>query len=315
MARDPAEREAAGLDPSLLLGNLVGILKRHILGLVIANAIALLLVYVGLTLVKPTYKSSTEILLVDPKAHIGTGDRGISTFDIDNTAINSEIELLHSRSIAALVVKKLGLAADPEFVGGGKAASDQLESPEDIAAAALAKRTDVERVPFSYALTLSVASKDPVKAALIANEVASAYIEDQLDAKALTAERARSWMQKRIDELKEQSGIAVQRLQQFDANVKATSEGQLNKDQQDERAQLVQRTESLRTAYETLVNLGRYSQSIEDRSLPLTDARVVTLASAPFEASSPSILWTFFIALVIGGMVGCAAAWAYPDAV
>jgi uncharacterized protein involved in exopolysaccharide biosynthesis len=41
----------------------------------------------------------------------------------------------------------------------------------------------------------------------------------------------------------------------------------------------------------------------------------VTLASAPFEASSPSILWTFFIALVIGGMVGCAAAWACPDAV
>jgi polysaccharide biosynthesis transport protein len=129
----------------------------------------------------------------------------------------------------------------------------------------------------------------------------------------LTAERAGSWMQKRIDELKEQSGIAEQRLQQFDASAKAASEGQLDKDQQDQRSQLLQKTQSLRTAYETLVHLGRYSQSIEERSLPLTDARVVTLASAPFEPSSPNILWTFSIALIIGGLVGCAAAWAYPD--
>jgi uncharacterized protein involved in exopolysaccharide biosynthesis len=168
----------------------------------------------------------------------------------------------------------------------------------------------VGRIGRSYVANILFTSKDPVKAALIANEVANAYIEDQLDAKALTAERAGSWLQKRIDELKEQSGIAAQRLQQFDASVSATSEDLLNKDKQDRRLHLVQRTQSLRRAYETLENLSRYSQSIEERSLPLTDARVVTLASAPFEASSPNILWAFSIALVIGGIVGCAAAWA-----
>ena len=79
----------------------------------------------------------------------------------------------------------------------------------------------VLRIGRSYVANILFTSKDPVRAAQIANEVANAYIEDQLDAKALTAERAGSWMKKRIDELKEQSGSAEQRLQQFDASVKA----------------------------------------------------------------------------------------------
>src|SRR5947207_13530259 len=109
-------------------------------------------------------------------------------------------------------------------------------------------------------------------------------------------------MQKRIDELKEQLRTAEQGLQRFDASSVRTSEDdQLIKDQQDQRSRLLQRTQSLRRAYETLVNLSHYSQSIEERSLPLTDARVVTQASAPFDASSPNILWVFSIAFVISG--------------
>ena len=166
----------------------------------------------------------------------------------------------------------------------------------------------VQRIGRSYVANILFTSINPKKAAQIANEVATAYIEDQLDAKALTTERAGSWMQKRIDELKDQSGAAAQRLRLFDAGMGTVTQDQLNKDQQEERAKLVQNAQSLRRAYETLVNLSRYSQSIEERSLPLTDARVVTLATAPFEASSPKVLWVFSIALVVGAILGCAAA-------
>lgn len=201
---DPVERETGGFDPSVLLGNLVGIFKRHILGLVIANAVALMLVYVGLTLVKPTYKSTTEILLVDPKAHIGVGDRGISTFDIDNTAINSEIELLRSTSIGVLVVKKLGLAADPEFVGAGVAASNRAVSPEDLATEVLAKHTDVQRVPFSYALTLSVVSEDPMKAQRITQTIADTFLSDQQTTRKEALQQLAEWWTGRVDQLRKQ---------------------------------------------------------------------------------------------------------------
>jgi succinoglycan biosynthesis transport protein ExoP len=281
-----------------------------------------LLVALGLAglyiIIAPNRFTATAQLLTDTKR----SDSPAAQYGlVDAAVVDSQIETIKSEKIAISVINKLHLTQDPEFSENGivgrllsalSFSGDDITSEQGQLRKTVVKfkrSHTVVRIGRSYVANILFTSKDPVKAALIANELANAYIEDQLDAKALTAERAGSWMQKRIDELKEQLGIAAQRLQQFDANVSATSEDQLNKDQQDQRSQLVQRTQSLRRAYETLVNLSRYSQSIEERSLPLTDARVVTLASAPFEASSPNILWAFSIALVVGGMVGCAAAW------
>jgi succinoglycan biosynthesis transport protein ExoP len=269
-------------------------------------------------LIAPNRFTATAQLLTDTKR----SDSPAAQYGlVDAAVVDSQVETIKSEKIAIAVINKLHLTQDPEFSGSGilgrllsavTFSSNDVTSDQEQLRKTVVKfkrALTVLRIGRSYVANILFTSKDPARAAQIANEVANAYIEDQLDAKALTAERAGSWMQKRIDELKEQSGSAEQRLQQFDASVKATSEGQLNKEQQDQRSQLVQRMQSLRTAYETLVNLGRYSQSVEERSLPLTDARVVTEASAPFEPSSPNIVWIFSIALVFGGMVGCAAAW------
>ena len=318
-----SEQRKSADDEALPLLAALAFVRRH--KTVILTCLLVALGLAGLYLIiAPNRFTATAQLLTDTKR----SDSPAAQYGlVDAAVVDSQVETIKSEKIAIAVINKLHLTQDPEFSENGilgRLLSAVSFSRDDITSEqGQLRKTVVKfkrglwvvRIGRSYVANITFTSKDPVKAAQIANEVANAYIEDQLDAKALTAERAGSWMQKRIDELKEQSGIAAQRLQQFDASVNATSEGQLNKDQQDQRSQLLQRTQSLRTAYETLVNLGRYSQSIEERSLPLTDARVVTLASAPFEASSPSILWTFFIALVIGGMVGCAAAWAYPDAV
>jgi polysaccharide biosynthesis transport protein len=313
----PGQKESAD-DEALPLLTAFAFVRRH--KTVILTCLLVALGLAGLYLIiAPNRFTATAQLLTDTKR----SDSPAAQYGlVDAAVVDSQVETIKSEKIAIAVINKLHLTQDPEFSENGilgRLLSAVSFSRNDITSEQEQLRKTVVkfkrglwvvRIGRSYVANIMFTSKDPVKAAQIANEVANAYIEDQLDAKALTAERAGSWMQKRIDELKEQSGVAAQRLEQFDANVKAASEGQLNKDQQDQRSQLLQRTQSLRTAYETLVNLGRYSQSIEERSLPLTDARVVTLASAPFEASSPNILWTFFIAFVIGGMVGCAAAWA-----
>jgi len=317
----PGQKESAD-DEALPLLTAFAFVRRH--KTVILTCLLVALGLAGLYLIiAPNRFTATAQLLTDTKR----SDSPAAQYGlVDAAVVDSQVETIKSEKIAIAVINKLHLTQDPEFSENGilgrllsafSFSRDDITSEQEQLRKTVVKFKRglwVVRIGRSYVANIMFTSKDPVKAAQIANEVANAYIEDQLDAKALTAERAGSWMQKRIDELKEQSGVAAQRLEQFDANAKAASEGQLNKDQQAQRAQLLQRTQSLRTAYETLVNLGRYSQSIEERSLPLTDARVVTLASAPFEASSPSILWTIFIALVIGGMVGCAAAWAYPDA-
>lgn len=268
-------------------------------------------------LIAPNRYTATAQLLTDTKR----SDSPAAQYGlVDAAVVDSQVETIKSEKIAIAVINKLHLTDDPEFSEHGivgRLLSLVSFSGNDVTSEGELRKTVVKfkrsltvvRIGRSYVANIFFTSKNPMKAARIANEVANAYIEDQLDAKALTAERAGSWMQKRIDELKEQSGTAALRLQQFDANVGNATEDQLNKDQQDERSRLVQRTQSLRRAYETLINLSHYSQSIEERSLPLTDARVVTLASAPFEASSPNMLWAFSIALLIGAMAGCAGAW------
>jgi succinoglycan biosynthesis transport protein ExoP len=314
------QRESADDEVLPLLAGL-GFVRKH--KAVILTCLLVALALAGLYLIiAPNRFTATAQMLTDTKR----SDSPAAQYGlVDAAVVDSQVETIKSEKIAIAVINKLHLAQDPEFSESGilgrlfsavSFSRNDITSEQEQLRKTVVKfkrGLTVVRIGRSYVANILFTSKDPVKAAQIANEVANAYIEDQLDAKALTAERAGSWMQKRIDELKEQSGIAEQRLQQFDASAKAASEGQLDKDQQDQRSQLLQKTQSLRTAYETLVNLGRYSQSIEERSLPLTDARVVTLASAPFEPSSPNILWTFSIALIIGGLVGCAAAWAYPD--
>jgi polysaccharide biosynthesis transport protein len=307
------QRELAD-DEAIPLLTALGFVRRH--KTVILTCLLVSLGLAGMYLIiAPNRFTATAQLLTDTKR----SDSPAAQYGlVDAAVVDSQVETIKSEKIAIAVINKLHLTQDPEFSGSGivgRLLSAVTFSPNDVTSdqeqlrktvVKFKRALTVLRIGRSYVANILFTSKDPARAAQIANEVANAYIEDQLDAKALTAERAGSWMKKRIDELKEQSGSAEQRLQQFDASVKAN---QLNKEQQDQRSELVQRMQSLRTAYETLVNLGRYSQSLEERSLPLTDARVVTEASAPFEPSSPSIVWTFSIALVFGGMIGCAAAW------
>jgi len=308
--REAANTEAVPLTVALAF---VGRQKTTILVCLLA-ALALGGLYL---FIAPNRYTATAQLLTDTKR----SDSPAAQYGlVDAAVVDSQVETIKSEKIAIAVINKLRLTEDPEFSENGivgrllsllSFSADDITSEQERLRKTVVKfkrSLTVIRIGRSYVANILFTSKNPVKAARIANEVANAYIEDQLDAKALTAERAGSWMQKRIDELKEQSGIAAQNLQRFDA-VMSAAEEQPNKDQQEERSKLLQKTQSLRRAYETLVNLSHYSQSIEERSLPLTDARVVTQASAPFEASSPNVLWVFSIALIIGLITGCAGAW------
>jgi succinoglycan biosynthesis transport protein ExoP len=204
----PAEAERHAVEPQLssFIASIVRMLRHHLVGLAIANLASIMIAWIALTVVHTSYKSTTEILLVDPKAHIGTGEHSISAFDIDNSAINSEIELLRSRSIADVVVRQLGLARDPEFVDSGliTAKPDHEATAVDLAAGALVKRIDVQRVPFSYALTLTVTSADPAKAQRIARAVAETFLLDQQSTRQEALQRLAEWSTQRVEQLREQ---------------------------------------------------------------------------------------------------------------
>ncbi|MFX5793448.1 hypothetical protein ABTD98_20480, partial [Acinetobacter baumannii] len=67
----------------------------------------------------------------------------------------------------------------------------------------------------SYIEQIAYTSLDPAKAATIANVVAEAYIEDQLQAKFDATHRASIWLEQRIGELRQQASDAYKAVQDF----------------------------------------------------------------------------------------------------
>ena len=69
-------------------------------------------------------------------------------------------------------------------------------------------RLNVRRVGLTYVILISFRSFNADRAAEVANAVAEAYVNDQLEAKYQSAKRASTWLQARLRELREQASAA-----------------------------------------------------------------------------------------------------------
>ena len=105
--------------PSMdLLATLKGVLSRWKLVATI-TLVTLVATYCVVKFAVPSrYKSTVEILVYDPQQQIdATVQKPISPFvdALGSDAINTEINILKSKSVALRVASELGLDTDPEF--------------------------------------------------------------------------------------------------------------------------------------------------------------------------------------------------------
>lgn len=189
------------------------------------------------------YTAMTTLILDAKKPSLGANDIFVEP-QVDDTAVESHVETIRSESVAILVIKKLHLDEDPEFVGVSAAfrkSIDKIAKDEDFvseeemlrsAIGAFSKGVTVNRIRRSYVVEISFASADPAKAARIANATAEAYIEDQLQSKFEVTKRASYWLQQRIVELRDQATGAYKAIQDFKSqnNLIVSSDGKLSTD-------------------------------------------------------------------------------------
>ena len=187
----------------------------------IAIALALGLVYI---LTAPSSFTATSSLIIDTHKLRVFGQQSIfNEMPLDTSAVDSQVEILKSETIALAVIKKLNLTDDPEFVrrGGlvgalvdtfigffssGEPASEFSLRREAVGA--FKSKLAVKRAGLTYVILISFQSYNPDRAAQIANAVANAYIDDQLESKYDAARRAGVWLQARLNELREQASAA-----------------------------------------------------------------------------------------------------------
>lgn len=133
-------------------------------------------------------------------------------------AIDTEIEIMASRALAARVVDALNLTEDPEFapipqpglldrLRGMFGARPTEDTPEErnlrreITIRNLMGHIQVRRFNITYIIQIHATSVDPNKAAVIANAFAENYLTMQLETKYETIATAREWLRNRLTTL------------------------------------------------------------------------------------------------------------------
>ena len=276
---------------------LVGILKKRAL-LITSLTLILGSAAVGLAYVIPPKFESTASVLIDARDHkIVDFDAVVSNIQPDTPTIESEVEVIQSSAVLGRVADDLKLNEDSEFLhddtmfgrflkklglikdrfaeeNTNDANVDPIEASAGSAPAssdvidALASRLTVARLRATYVITITFRSSSPGKAAIVANAIANAYLQDQVDSKMKATELANNWLDKRIISLRERVHEAERAVETYKADKKLVdSEGHLLTEKELARVQeqLVisqAATANARSRYKQLENLPKDSDAI-----------------------------------------------------
>ncbi len=131
--------------------------------------------------------------------------------------IETQTKIITSRAVAQRVVEKLGLNTDPEFLHLTKLPEGQREEAMKRmdAVAMVQGRIKVEPLKDSRVSYIKIEDGDPNRAALLANEVAQAYIDESLSQKLKVTENATKWLDERRDSLSDSARTSELSLYAF----------------------------------------------------------------------------------------------------
>lgn len=191
--------------------------RRYIVLLAVAAAVTVAGIAFTLTL-SPSYQGVTR-LQIDPSRNPLARSQNEAQAQLASEAIETEVSVINSLDLAREVVRRLKLVNDPEFNGALKKAMERGPVSEtdkiDIVAKSVAGHVSVARDKLTYIISIKFESSQPVKAAKIANEYATAYLDTKVGKKIGTAERQFQWFQQRMDELSAEARAADEKVAQF----------------------------------------------------------------------------------------------------
>jgi succinoglycan biosynthesis transport protein ExoP len=200
----------------------------RLIALVTGLAIMVGAIYIAISPSK--FTAQVDMVIDTKRANWTQTEMASENRPVEDASVDSEIETTKSERVASLVISRLHLIEDPEFIEAGSSLKRHIFSllrltkeSEQLSKDQLMRRVlsilkdnlGVVRLGRSYIEQISYTSLDRDKAASIANAFADAYIEDQLQAKFEATRRASAWLEQRIGELRQQASDAYRTVQDF----------------------------------------------------------------------------------------------------
>jgi exopolysaccharide transport family protein len=181
--------------------------------MVVTTALALAASVIFLKIAPPTYTAQAKVLLGNSKAPVV---QQLPMLDETHVDLESQLEILKSKTIATSVINQLNLADDPEFSGKddrlrsatmairamlGVAPKAAKIEPMDELVEEFQSRLWAIRIGTSNVIEVGFNSSNAERAAAITNAIVKAYFDDQLKAKTDEHRTATAWLHDRLLEL------------------------------------------------------------------------------------------------------------------
>lgn len=197
----------------------------------------------------PVYTAKSTLLIDTNQKNIINAEAIVSGIGRDNSALESELELIRSYDVAKRVVSKLKLDQQPKTEPSKVSVVRQLmslvfsrepapqpvvnENHTDKVIRSLSRSIAVDRKGWTYVVDIKYTSSNPVKAAQVANAFADEYLVDQLEANYEVTRRANDWLSERLDDLRKKVRESERAVELFkvENNIVETNGSTLN-DQQ-----------------------------------------------------------------------------------
>ena len=202
--------------------------------------IVLLVVAVAVPVLLKTpsqYTAEALILLDSRERNVVDIQSVVTSLNPGESVMNSEIEVLQSRSLLERLIESTELASDPEF-------NPALESPattgsplqlvrsllgrseEESAPAGpdenrnkavnrVLRALDIEPEGRSFVISLKFSAQSPALAASAANRLADLYILEQVEGKQAETNQAAEWLNQRVEQLRQEVRAAEDSVEQF----------------------------------------------------------------------------------------------------
>ena len=283
-----SEEFGTAIPPAELIASASAFVRRSGRLILICLIMTLLASIAYLLTATPRFAAEAVLYIEAPKVRSLEPERRTEN-PTDSTTIESQVEILQSDAIVEAVVAKLGLAEDPSFLAESQGllagvfnslTSRSTLSPMRRAMLIVNNNLGVARSGLSAVIRVGYVDSNPERAARIANAVADAYVNSRMDARRKVAESASAWLRGGLTDLQQKAAAAEREVQEFRSKNDIGAQAKLN--------DLQATANTYRRLFDS--SLQQYAEAVQQESLQLSDAHIVSPALPPIKSKPKASL-------------------------